>query len=388
MPSIRNFVTVNTVVAVAIVGWYLWPTDYKKMETTVPSTITNDNKEPKILDPVVECINRLREANDYGESGMDDTLADVEEIRVIEKSDDKVFQKWTRDDKHRGDPEWIIPKDMKTTKKRVLFLHGGGYSWYSPSDVYRPFSTRIANITKLPVLAIDYRLVPEFIFPAPVEDALRAIKWLYSNGPSGEEEADDIFLVGDSAGGGLVLSALLSLSMKSLDLKTSLESVGLSDIKMPSMGIGISAYTDLSCSFDSYRTRVWNEKTRTGDPVFSNGDADKEIKGSQEGGRDYVGEDCDWKNAIASPVWAPPEALAGLPPLLLMAGDAEVMLSDTTEFTKRAEAAGHTEITQIIYPRMWHDWVLYSEGCHQRPDALTEAVDAIVKIGEATAQFD
>eukprot|EP01060_Flectonema_neradi_P015943 TRINITY_DN2257_c0_g1_i2.p1 TRINITY_DN2257_c0_g1~~TRINITY_DN2257_c0_g1_i2.p1 ORF type:complete len:361 (+),score=75.29 TRINITY_DN2257_c0_g1_i2:41-1084(+) len=339
-------------------------------------------------DAVTECVKRLRDADDYGESGMDKSLADVAEIREIKDSDNKIFQKWSREGKPRGTPEWIIPKDMKTTKNRVLFLHGGGYAWYSPSDVYRPFSTRLADITKLPVLAIDYRLVPEFTFPAPVEDSLRALKWLYSNSPFGEEQADNIFLVGDSAGGGLTLSTLLSLNTKTLDGTTTLESLDLADIKMPAMGIAVSPYTDLSCSFDSYRTRVWNEETRTGDPVFSHGNADKEIKESQAGGQDYVGKDGDWHNPIASPAWAPPEAILGLPPLLLMAGDAEVMLSDTTEFCKKAEAAGHKDVTQIIYPRMWHDWVLYTEGCHQHQDALTEAVDAIKKIGEATSKFD
>ena len=53
-----------------------------------------------------------------------------------------------------------MPEGAEEKAERVIFLHGGGYSWYSPSDVYRPFTTRLAAACGLPVLAIDYRLAP------------------------------------------------------------------------------------------------------------------------------------------------------------------------------------------------------------------------------------
>ena len=59
------------------------------------------------------------------------------------------------------------------------------------------------------------------------------------------------------------------------------------------------------------------------------------------------------------------------------------MLDDSVEFHRRAKEAGAADVSLTVYPRMWHDWVLYTEGCHQYEDALTEAVDAIAE----TARF-
>ena len=57
--------------------------------------------------------------------------------------------------------------------------------------------------------------------------------------------------------------------------------------------------------------------------------------------------------------------LAALPPLLMLVGDAEVMLADSTEFAARASEAGAGNVRLRIYPRMWHVWPMYEEACGQ-----------------------
>jgi acetyl esterase/lipase len=63
----------------------------------------------------------------------------------------------------------------------VLYLHGGGYVYGSPS-LYRDFTWRIANATAARVLCIDYRLAPEHPFPAAVDDAVAAYRWMLAEG--------------------------------------------------------------------------------------------------------------------------------------------------------------------------------------------------------------
>ena len=80
----------------------------------------------------------------------------------------------------------------------ILYLHGGAYIVCSPRT-HRPITSRLAVDTGLPVLVPRYRLAPEHPFPAPLEDALAAYKWLLARGIPGSR----IVIAGDSAGGHL-----------------------------------------------------------------------------------------------------------------------------------------------------------------------------------------
>ena len=83
----------------------------------------------------------------------------------------------------------------------------------------------------------------------------------------------------------------------------------------------------------------------------------------------------------ASPYYAADTALGDLPSTLMIVGDAEVMLSESTELAERARAAG-ADVTLSIYPRMWHVFVQYTEGCQQKDGVVVvEAEDAIEEVG-------
>ena len=67
---------------------------------------------------------------------------------------------------------------------------------------------KLARLTGLSILAIDYRLAPEHPFPAGLNDCARAYRWLRDNGPDGAGQAQTSFIMGDSAGGNLTLACL------------------------------------------------------------------------------------------------------------------------------------------------------------------------------------
>src|SRR5215216_6163746 len=99
---------------------------------------------------------------------------------------DRIATRASRDDRH------------------VLYLHGGGYATGCPA-LYRDLTWRIATICRARVLCIDYRLAPEHPFPAALDDAVAAYRWLLAQGADPRHVA----LMGDSAGGGLALATLL-----------------------------------------------------------------------------------------------------------------------------------------------------------------------------------
>jgi acetyl esterase len=90
----------------------------------------------------------------------------------------------------------------------VLFLHGGGWVMGSLST-HDGLCRRLAALTGLPVVAVDYRLAPEHPYPAAIEDSRAALDWLFSAGPVHGLDVTTAVLVGDSAGG--QLAAVLAI---------------------------------------------------------------------------------------------------------------------------------------------------------------------------------
>jgi monoterpene epsilon-lactone hydrolase len=96
---------------------------------------------------------------------------------------------------------WYRPDDAEPIAT-ILYLHGGGYVGTSPT-MYAAFTAALARTTQCEVFVADYRLAPEFPFPAGVIDALAVAEALRS-----ERSDRRIFLAGDSGGGGLAGSAV------------------------------------------------------------------------------------------------------------------------------------------------------------------------------------
>jgi monoterpene epsilon-lactone hydrolase len=223
------------------------------------------------------------------------------------------------------------------SRRVLLLLHGGGYNAGSPV-IYRKFAAYLSRATGLRVLTPDYRLSPEHVFPAAVEDAEAAYDWLLAQGRS----ADDIVVGGDSAGGGLTLSLLLALRTAGKP--------------MPKAAVVMAPWTDLTLSSPSY------ESLRHLDPIITR-------ENLLEAARWYAGPG-DPANPMMSPLFAD---LRGLPPLLIHAGGNEVMVDDSRLFAERARAAS-VEVTEKIWPGLWH---VFHTAC----PAVPEAVEAIDEIG-------
>ena len=233
--------------------------------------------------------------------------------------------------------EWVSAPEAASDQV-MLYLHGGGYTMGSCSS-HRLLAAALAQVTGLRLLVLDYRLAPEHPFPAALEDATAAYRWLLAEG----YKPAKIVIAGDSAGGGLTLAALVALRD--------------SGQPMPAGAVPISPWTDLEGTGESVRSRAAR------DPMVSQDNLASSAK-------QYYGTH-DPKNPLISPLHA---NFRGLPPMLIHVGDAEILLDDATRVAERAKAAG-VDVELEVWDDMMHVWHVFAK-------LLPEAQQAIDKIGK------
>jgi monoterpene epsilon-lactone hydrolase len=234
------------------------------------------------------------------------------------------------------DGEWIVTSGARQDKA-LLYFHGGGFRLGSVTS-HRDLIARIAGASGCRVLAIDYRLAPEHRFPAPLEDALAAYRWMLDQGLT----AENIAFAGDSAGGNLVVAAMLSLRERGLPL--------------PAVGVLMSPWTDLAATGASYVTRA------DADPIHARPMVLALAK-------NYLGDGGDPRHPMASPLYAD---LAGLPPLLIQVGDRETVLDDSTMFAAKARAVG-VDVELQVWDGMIHVFQMFGAELAE----ARQAVDSI-----------
>lgn len=199
--------------------------------------------------------------------------------------------------------EWVRPTTAPTDTA-ILYVHGGGYATGS-CTAHRAIVSKFASGANTQALCFDYRLAPEHPFPAALDDAVSAYRWLLSEGFAPAK----IAFIGDSAGGGLALAALIAARDQGLP--------------MPACAVAMSPWTDLTNSGDSWETNAdvdtlcWKEAQI----VFAG----------------YYARDNDRTNPWISPLFGD---LRGLPPIRLYAGGNELLLSDSTRIAKKATEDG------------------------------------------------
>jgi epsilon-lactone hydrolase len=214
--------------------------------------------------------------------------------------------------------EWLEPPAARE-HAALLYLHGGGYVIGSPRS-HRHLAAALARAAGAATLLPDYRLAPEHPFPAAIDDAVAAYRWLLERGALPERTV----IAGDSAGGGLTVATLLALRDRGLP--------------SPAAGICISPWVDLTCTAPSYASKAASDPIVTGEGVGLMAQA-------------YLGV-TDPKTPLASPLFAD---LTGLPPLLVQVGSEEVLLDDAVGLAERAKAAG-VAATLEVWPDMIHVW--------------------------------
>lgn len=218
-----------------------------------------------------------------------------------------------------------------------LLLHGGGYV-AGGCVTHRNLASRISLASGTRVLVPDYRLAPEYPFPAALEDVSKVYGDLLRNSLSPSR----ISVGGDSAGGGLTATLLLALRDANGPL--------------PSSAVLLSPWTDLQAKGESYETNKDNDPSIT-------------KEGLLDAAEKYVGK-ADPAHPLLSPINAD---LTGFPPVLVHVGDLETMRDDSIVFAEKAQSAG--VLVEIeAWPDMWHVW-------HQWAPDLPEAVEAIDKVG-------
>lgn len=207
--------------------------------------------------------------------------------------------------------------------KVVLQFHGGAYV-YPLNKSFEKMAVRYSDICGgADVLTFDYRVAPENPYPAALDDAVSAYRWLLNNGYA----CEDIIFIGDSAGGGLALATCLYLRDNQMPL--------------PLCIITESAWTNLN--FDGESVETNKEK----DPGFYEGSP---LTGDLIDST-YIGTDSAY-NPYISPVYGD---FTGFPPMLMQAGENERLLSDTTDVAVKAESQG-VQVQCTVYSQMYHEF--------------------------------
>jgi acetyl esterase/lipase len=233
--------------------------------------------------------------------------------------------------------EWVSAPGCDPARA-VLFLHGGGYAIGS-INTHRRLAYDVSAASGARVLLIDYRLAPEHPFPAALDDATKAWRWLLKQGLS----PDKMAIVGDSAGGGLTIATLVNLRDQKLGL--------------PACAVAISPWVDLEGVGNSLATRSAQ------DPMVQK-------EGLAWMARLYLaGKDA--RTPLAAPLHAD---LSGLPPVLVQVGTAETLLDDATRIAERLHAVGG-EVKLAIWPNMLHVFPLFAP-------ILSEGRDGCLEIGQ------
>lgn len=222
--------------------------------------------------------------------------------------------------------------------RTLLYFHGGGYVIGSP-QTHQSMVSEIARAMGAVAYSMDYRMAPEALFPAAVDDGLASYKGLLDLGI----DPANIIISGDSAGGGLTMATAISI-----------RDAGLA---MPAALAPISPWVNLANDGPTYRLKA------DSDPMITQESIDLMAK-------TYLGS-VDAKTPLASPMGAD---LAGLPPLLIQVGSEEVLLSDSTMLAARAGAA-KVDVTLEVWPDMIHVF-------HFFYPMLTDARTAIGRIAD------
>ena len=235
---------------------------------------------------------------------------------------------------------WYQPKS-ETRDATVLYLHGGGYAYYSKS--HQNLIALVTLAAKSRTFALDYRLIPEHPFPAQLDDACAAYLWLLEQGVT----PGRLVVIGDSASGNLTLALLLALRN--------------SQRPLPKLAICLAPWTDVENSGDSMIKNEpydWIEKRMA-------------VKWAE-----WLCRGADPRNPIISPIHAD---LHGLPPIYIQAGSAEILHDMICTFADKAQEQGGMVMLEV-WNNMNHDFQAFGE-------ATPESQEALRRIGQMVEKY-
>ena len=254
---------------------------------------------------------------------------------------------FTRCDAGGVTAEWVMAPGASTTR-RVLYIHGGGFVAGSPKS-HRTITSQFSKVSGCAVLSIDYRMMPENGIFDCIEDCHNAYRWILENGPDGPAPIQQLYIGGDSAGGNLTLSTLAWIRDNRL--------------RAPEAAVVMSPLTDVTFSGDSVRKNLATDvmlkplvKPLVALPAFAR----------------------SWwvlwtyrvrpSNPLVSPVLGD---LSSLPPTLVQASEAEILLDDARRYVYKACASGSQAQLQT-WSDMVHIWQIFYPELPQADEAWQE----------------
>ena len=232
---------------------------------------------------------------------------------------------------------WFKNNKKLNTDKIVIYLHGGGFVLGSIQS-HQALVSHLAKHLSLPVLFVEYSLAPEKAYPNAIDDIMSVYEHLLRQYPK-----TDIVFMGDSAGGGLAISAISKINKNGM--------------RPPIFMVLFSPQVDLSCTNDSF---VTNAKS---DPVLTK-------KFVQDFSALYInGSDLSEVNPI--------KTMFGLfPPTLILVGSGEILLDDSKSIYKKI-ISQQVNAKLSIYENQTHVWILKNIHTEESKQAIKEMQDFI-----------
>lgn len=252
--------------------------------------------------------------------------------------------------------EWVVAPGADTSR-RLLYIHGGAFMMGSPRS-HRNITNRFSQVANAAVLAIDYRLMPEHPRLAGVEDCQVAYQWMLDHGPDGDTPAGRVFIAGDSAGGNLCLM----MAAWSRD-RASRKADGV---------VSLSPVTDLTMGSPSMRDNLATDAMLG--PMF---------RGLARVPRflllwlSLLQARTSPANPVVSPVFGD---LSDLPPTLVHASEAEMLLDDARRYVNRAAEAGSPARLQT-WAHVVHVWHMFYPQLTEARQAWDEIEKFFREIG-------
>jgi len=223
----------------------------------------------------------------------------------------------------------ITPTNQENNGKIIVYVHGGAYTLSSSKASLVNF-VPLAHETKTRIISIDYSLAPKAKWQTVISEVITAIKEIYKN-----YKPESVGIYGDSAGGGLVTSAILKMRNEGL--------------KLPAAVVLWSPWSDITETGDTYHTLKDNE------PAFL-------YKAGLEFCANSYADPAEQKNPYVSPVYG--DFTKGFPPTLIQGGTKEILLSGSVRLYQKIDQAG-VNVKLDVYEGMWHVF----QSCYDLPEA-------------------
>lgn len=231
---------------------------------------------------------------------------------------------------------WFLPRE-RLPGRHIVYVHGGGFVC-GDAPTYAGLCGRLAEATRMALLFVDYRRAPEHGFPAALDDVIAVLRAALHEGPHGPEPAQRLAVAGDSCGAGLALAAALALHAAG------------------------EPGPDAIVSFSGWFDLAELPPGRVTDAVVT--------RASMEGAVAAYAADKDLTDAALSPLRGD---LAGLPPMLLQAGQDETLLPQSRELARRARAASIPVSLEILAPGLPHVAQIFWRELPAAGDAVRRA---------------